>query len=79
MTLWSRVRDAVGRPRGRLRAKTKPGLGDDIRWLEAERREDLMHETRRPGRFRTAFIVPDKDTKNRPPRSQSTHSSVEAG
>lgn len=38
-----------------------------------------MHETRRPERFRTVFIVPDKDTKSRPPRSQSTHSSVEAG
>jgi hypothetical protein len=25
------------------------------------------------------FIVPDKDTKNRPSRSQSTHSSDEAG
>jgi hypothetical protein len=28
---------------------------------------------------RAEFIVPDKDTKNRPPRSQSTHSSDEAG
>ena len=25
------------------------------------------------------FIVPDKDTKSRSPRSQSIHSSVEAG
>jgi hypothetical protein len=25
------------------------------------------------------FIVPDKDTKNRSPRSQSIHSSAEAG
>ena len=28
---------------------------------------------------RTEFIVPDKDTKSRPPRSQSVHKSDEAG
>ena len=59
--------------------KTRPRLGGGNRWLEAERLEGSVHETRRPERHRTEFIVPDKDTKSRPPRSQSTHSSAEAG
>ncbi len=47
--------------------------------MEVERREGSIHETRRPGRHRTEFIVPDKDTKSRPFRSQSAHRSAVAG
>ena len=71
------------RPKGRagkLRVETRPGPGGDNKWLEAERLEGLIREARRPERKTSAaFIAPDKDTKNRPLRSQSIRSSDEAG
>ena len=79
MTLRSRE-DAIERSRGKLQDKTKPNLGGGDRWLGAERSEGWIHEARRPERRQARrFIAPDKGTKNRPFRSQSVHTSDEAG
>ena len=62
---------------GKLRDKTRPEPGDDDRWLETEWSEGSIHETRRPGRCKTVFM-PER-AEEPPPRSQSVHSSEEAG
>ena len=66
--MWS------GKPDARNPEKRR----DDGRWLGTEWSEGRCVKEGDLGGNRTAFMVPDKDEEP-PPRSQSTHSSVEAG
>ena len=49
-----------------------------VRWLATERREGLVHESGRPEQGPPVFI-PEVGAKSRLFRSQSVHSSDEAG
>jgi hypothetical protein len=51
--------------RGKSRNETKPDFECDKEWLETEWSDDLMTLSKETWADRTAFIVPDKDTKSR--------------